>query len=266
MREMTVSENVSFRFITAAIFLAPIVVRTWKPYRGRELGLLLLASGIGIPVQFLVQFQGLRLTTVSHASLIVGVLPVLVAAVSALFLHERLRRMEWFALVISAMGALLIGLSGSVGSHGADTASSLHGDLLVLFSMFAAVVMILYSKRLIATHGALHVTATTIMVGTALLLIWVELTRPLRFHFSSGAWLSAAAQGLLATFGAYLFWNWGLTCMPAARAGAFLNLEPVVGTILGISILHERLTALAILGGVLIIGAAVYFSFHPHES
>lgn len=163
MREMTVSENVSFRFITAAILLTPIVIRTWKPYRGRELGLLLLASGIGVPVQFLIQFQGLRLTTVSHASLIVSVLPVLVAAVSALFLHERLRRMEWLALVLSALGALLIGLSGGNSSHGADTGSSLHGDLLVVLSMFAAVVMIMYSKRLIATHGALHVTATTIM-------------------------------------------------------------------------------------------------------
>lgn len=99
-----------------------------------------------------------------------------------------------------------------------------------------------------------------------LLLAWVELTRPLRFHFSSGACFSAVAQGVLATFGAYLFWNWGLTHMPAARAGAFLNLEPVVGTILWISILHERLAALAMLGGVLIIGAAVYFSFHPHET
>jgi hypothetical protein len=50
MREMTVSENVSFRFLTAAILLAPIVVRTWRPHQGKELGLLLVASGIGVPV------------------------------------------------------------------------------------------------------------------------------------------------------------------------------------------------------------------------
>lgn len=263
MREMTVSENVSFRFLTAAILLVPIVIRTWRPYQGKELGLLLVASGIGVPVQFLIQFQGLRLTTVSHASLIVGVLPVLVAGVSSLVLRERLRPMEWMALIVSALGGLLIGVS----THGEGDGSgpSLHGDLLVLLSMFASVVMILYSKRLIATHGALHVTATTIMMGTVLLLTWVELTRPLRFHFSPGAWMAAAAQGVLATFGAYLFWNWGLSHMPAARAGVFLNLEPVVGTILGVAILHERLAALAMLGGVLIVGAAVYFSFHPHE-
>ena len=69
MREMTVSENVSFRFLTAAILLVPVMIRTWRPYRGKELGLLVLASTIGVPVQFLIHFQGLRLTTVSHASL-----------------------------------------------------------------------------------------------------------------------------------------------------------------------------------------------------
>lgn len=263
MKEMTVSENICFRFLTAAILLLPIVIRTWRPYRGKELGLLLVVSGMGVPVQFLIQFQGLRLTTVSHASLIVGVLPVMLAVGSSLVLRERLSAVEWMALFASALGGLLIGVSSRAGDGAGPT---LLGDLLVLLSMFAAVVMILYSKRLIATHGALHVTATTITMGTALLLTWVELTGHLRFHFSPSTWMFATAQGLLATFGAYLFWNWGLTHMPAARAGVFLNLEPVVGTILGVAILHERLSAMGSLGGVLIIGAAVYFSFLPQGS
>ena len=126
--------------------------------------------------------------------------------------------------------------------------------------------MILFSKRLIASHGALPVTAATITLGTIMLLAWVELSRPLRFHFSAAAWSAAIAQGLLATAGAYLFWNWGLAHMPAARAGVFLNLEPVVGTVLGVVVLHERLGKLAILGGMLIIGAAIYFSLRPHQA
>src|SRR5260370_21029502 len=117
-----------------------------------------------------------------------------------------------------------------------------------------------------ASHGAFHVPGTPLMLGTAWLLVWGELPHPLHFHFSPAAWGAAAAQGLFATAGAYLFWNWGLSHMPAGRAGVFLNLEPVVGTILGVAILHEQLTALTMLGGVLIIGSAVYFSFHPHEA
>jgi drug/metabolite transporter (DMT)-like permease len=260
--EMTVSEDVAFRFLTAALALAPIVLRGWKPYRGRELGLLLLASVIGIPLQYLIQFQGLKLTTVSHASLIVGVIPVLLAATSALFLKERLRGLEWGALAVSAFGAVLIALSSKHAGNGPSP--SWRGDLLVLISLFAGVGMILCTKRLIGNHSALQVTAATIIIGTVVLLTWAELSHPLRFHFSAAVWGAAIAQGLLATAAAYLCWNWGLTHMPASRAGVFLNLEPVVGALLGILVLHESLGKLALVGGLLIISAAVYFSLRPH--
>jgi drug/metabolite transporter (DMT)-like permease len=264
MVEMTVAEDVTFRFLTGSVALVPIVVRHWSPYRGKDLAILLVASLIGIPVEFLIQFKGLQLTSVSHASLIVGILPVLLALSSALFLHERLRYFEWGLLGLSALGALLVALSSADSERGPQ--SSLRGDLLVLISLCGAAAMILLSKRLIASHGALPVTASTIIAGTTMLLIWVELTQPVRFHFSTTAWGAAAAQGLLATAGAYLLWNWGLSHMPAARAGVFLNLEPVMGTILGVAILHERLGELAIAGGALIIGAAIYFSLRPEPA
>jgi drug/metabolite transporter (DMT)-like permease len=263
MVEMTVAENVSFRFITGALVLCPILIRRWTSYRGKDLALLFLASVIGIPIEFLVQFKGLQLTTVSHASLIVGVLPVLIAVSSAVLLRERLRQFEWGVLGLSALGAVLIAFS-SEGPSGAAQATT-QGDLLVLVSMFAAVAMVLCSKRLIPTHGALPLTAASIILGTICLLVWVELTQPLRFHFSRAAWGGAIGQGLLATAGAYLFWNWGLSRMPASRAGVFLNLEPLVGTILGVTILHEHLGKMAVLGGLLIIAAAVYFSLRPQE-
>lgn len=264
MVEMTVAENVAYRLLTGALVLIPVAVRHWKPFRGRELWILLLGSIVGVPVQFLIQFYGLALTTVSHASLIVGVLPVLLAAASAVVLHERLHGLEYGALALSAMGAVLIALSG--GGSGSGPRASWHGDFLVLLSMCAAVAMILCSKRLIASHGALPVTATSLILGTMILLAWVELTEPVRFHFSGRAWGAAIAQGLLATAAAYLFWNWGLSHMPASKAGVFLNLEPVVGAILGLAILHERLGQMAVLGGIFIIGAAVYFSLRPQPA
>jgi drug/metabolite transporter (DMT)-like permease len=168
MVEMTVAENVAFRLLTGALVLLPVALRHWKPFRGRELWILLLASVIGIPVQFLIQFYGLALTTVSHASLIVGVLPVMLAAASAVTLHERLHGLEYGALALSASGAILIALSSGETSNGPR--ASVHGDALVLLSMCAAMAMILCSKRLIASHGALPVTATSVILGTMLLL------------------------------------------------------------------------------------------------
>jgi drug/metabolite transporter (DMT)-like permease len=138
--------------------------------------------------------------------------------------------------------------------------ASAKGDVLVLVSMLAAVVMILITKRLMREYDSLYVTASMLIMGTLILVTCFVATQPVRLHFSRRAWLVVAAQGTLATALAYICWNWGLARVPASRAGIFLNLEPLVGPLLGVWVLHETLGSLTILGGGMIIAAAVYFS------
>jgi drug/metabolite transporter (DMT)-like permease len=211
-------------------------------------------------VQYLVQFKGLSLTTVSHASLMVGTLPMLLAIAAVVFAGERLHFGGWLALAGSTCGAALIALSSNKPS-GVGTAST-RGDLLVVLSMFAAVGWILISKRLMRRHSAVMVTAFVFWVGTILLVILVMTTSGVpSLHCSTRAWIAVAEQGLLATASTTLLWNWGLKRVPASQAGVFVNLEPLVGAILGVSLLHEVLGITALAGGDLIVGAAVYFSY-----
>ena len=256
--EMTVSENVGYRFIFGSLGLVPIL---WKrPPIGvgcRALGLLLVASIIGVPVQFLLQYKGLEATTVSHASLIVGTLPILVALSSSVLLKDKLKAFEYGLMVASAAGAGLIA-AGKRAATGPQPTTK--GDLLVFLSMFAAMAMVLLSKHLMTEYGALQFTAWMIGIGTLILLAWIEGTHPMRFHFSLHVWLAVLAQGILCTTAAFLLWNWGLARIPAAHAAIFLNLEPLVGTLLGMVILNESLGALRILGGALILVSAAYFS------
>jgi drug/metabolite transporter (DMT)-like permease len=260
-REMSVSENVSYRFLFGCAPLLPIAFRRRSFFRvasRRDGWLALAAIVIGFPVQFLIQFKGLQLTTVSHASLIVGTLPVMVALASVPFLHERPGAVEWLLLLLSALGALLIALSS--GNARLAAGPTLAGDFLVLLSMVASTGYILLSKRLLHRYDPLEITAWMILIGTLLIFLCVEPVYAIRFRFSPEIWGAAAGQGLLATTGAYLFWNWGLARIPASRAGVFLNLEPLLGACLGVVVLHETLGMTAMLGAALILGPAVYFS------
>jgi len=258
--EMTVFENVLFRFLFASAVLVPVLFCRLRKFSRRDFWLLAGASAIGVPLQFLVQFKGLELTTVSHAALMIGTLPMLVALSSVLFLRERLGWIEWASLVLSAAGVVLIAVSKS-SSRGPQ--ASIQGDLLVFVSLFASVVMILATKRLMLEHDPLYVTAAMLILGTVMLAGCSLATQPVRIHFSWSVWLAVAAQGIIATAIAYVCWNWGLARVPASRAGVFLNLEPLVGPLLGVWILHETLGVSAILGGVLIIASALYFSCAP---
>jgi drug/metabolite transporter (DMT)-like permease len=254
---------VLYRFLFASLGFAPAVWRGLRDpatrVRRRDVTLILIAALVGVPIQFLVQFAGLARTTVSHASLMVGVLPVLLAAGSALFAHEHVTARRWIALVASTIGAGLIAFGASTGEAG--TQASLVGDLLVAGSLFAAVAWILITQRLMKSghYSSVSASAYVMTAGTPMLAIWVFATEgALPIHLSALTWMSVAAMGLLATTFTTFLWNWGLAQVPASQAGVFINLEPVVGALLGVLIFHDLLGPYGIIGGLLVIGAAIY--------
>lgn len=257
MREMSSSHMVLYRFLFACIGLAPMLVLRRPRLNVREWRILLAAAFLGVPLQFLLQFAGLARTTVSHAALMVGTLPVLLAVGASIFAHERLDRVGWVALAISTGGATLIALGGSHRGIPGD-APTLLGDLMIVISLIISLGWILLNQRLLRDHSPLVVTAYGLTAGTVMLAIWVfAADGPPPVHISLNAWLALAASGLLCTASTTFLWNWGLTHVPASRAGVLLNLEPMIGSLLGVGLLGERLGAIAWFGGAMIVGAAI---------
>jgi drug/metabolite transporter (DMT)-like permease len=261
LTELSVSHYVLYRFLFASIGFAPI---TWRALRNvdtriarQDYSLIFVAALLGVPVQFLIQFAGLARTTVSHASLMVGALPVLLAAGSALFAHEHVTKGRWSALVASMIGAGLIAFGASSG----EGQASLTGDLLVVLSLFTAIAWILITQALMKSgrYSPVAASAYVITAGTLMLIVWVLATEGFPpIHLSTRTWMCVLASGILATTVTTYLWNWGLSRVPASQAGVFLNLEPVVGALLGVLVLHDVLGSYSILGGLLVIGAAVF--------
>jgi drug/metabolite transporter (DMT)-like permease len=278
LNEMSVEHMVLYRFLFASLGMLPLVLGNLGRFRltAGETRLLLISAFFGIPVQFLLQFHGLTLTTVSHAALMVGSMPVLLAGAAALFANEHLDWIGWLALTGSTVGAALIVLGGSHGpaAHGEP---SLAGDLLVVFSLFTSLAWILLSKKLMLTHSPQVVTAFTILSGTVMLAVivlgpWLvsplthQSVQPMPFaHISPTAWTALASSGLLCTAATTLLWNWGIHHVPASRAGVFLNIEPALGSWLGVQLLGEHLGPYAWAGGALILAAAVALTTRGHE-
>jgi drug/metabolite transporter (DMT)-like permease len=259
LAEMSVGHMVFYRFFFATVGLLPaILIRPRRPGLNRkEWGLLLLASFLGIPVQFLLQFYGLSLTTVSHAALMVGTMPVILAIGATIFTHERLDWKGWLALAGSTSGVALITLTSTHG-HSAN-GPTIAGDMLVVLSLVIALGWVLLNRHLMHGHSALVVTAYGTLSGFAMLAIWVALAdgAPPVHGISGQVWFALVASGVLCTAATTFLWNWGIHRVPASRAGVFLNIEPALGSILGVELLGDRLGPGAWVGGALIIAAAV---------
>jgi drug/metabolite transporter (DMT)-like permease len=258
--------------------MLPIALTQRVRLTRNEVGILLTSAAFGIPIQFLLQFHGLAQTTVSHASLMVGAMPVLLAAAAAMFAGERLDWIGWAALTGSTIGAALIVLGGSRSPSGRDQ-PSLTGDLLVVASLVTALAWILLSKKLMKTHSPMVVTSYSILSGTLMLALiilgpWVlapvlgngTFGPPPMAQVSSTAWIALAISGLLCTATTTLLWNWGIHHVPASRAGVFLNIEPALGSWLGVRLLGEHLGPFAWVGGGLILTAAVILTTRGHPT
>lgn len=276
LNEMSVEHMVLYRFLFACVGLLPVALLNRVRFTGVEIRILLISAGFGIPIQFLIQFHGLALTTVSHASLMVGSMPVLLGVAAAIFAGEHLDRIGWGALLASTIGAALIVLGGHHG-HAAQGEPTLFGDLLVVFSLCTALTWILLSKKLMQSHSPMVVTAYSVVAGTIMLAVWIlgplllnpwrvhKVAPPPLAHVSMTAWVALAISGLACTATTTFLWNWGIHRVPASRAGVFLNIEPALGSYLGVKLLGEHLGPYAWFGGALILGAAIILTTRGHE-
>src|ERR1700761_7671375 len=278
LNEMSVEYMVLYRFLFALLGMLPVLLRNRVRFSGEEMRMLFVSAALGIPVQFLLQFHGLARTTVSHAALMVGSMPVLLAVGASIFAGERLDWTGWLALAGSTVGAGLVVLGGTQAGNGAGHETpTLTGDLLVVASLVTALGWILLSKKLMFRHSPPIVTAYTILVGTVMLaaLIFIPLlfkpwipnhSADMPFaRLSATAWIALSVSGVAGTALTTLLWNWGIHHVPTSRAGVFLNVEPVLGSILGVELLGEHLGPYAWLGGGLILGAAVTMTVRGHD-
>ena len=86
---------------------------------------------------------------------------------------------------------------------------------------------------------------------------------PLPTELTAQTWFAVAALSLGGTILAFVLWNWGASRHTAGSAGVFLNLEPVVGGLMGVIFLGEAAGTSGLVGGGIILTAAVLATRTP---
>ena len=250
LAHMPVAAMVTFRFAIASIAVAPLLI--WRGIRIKRTDVWWfgLAALLFVPVQFLIQFAGLARTSVTHASLMVALVPVLVALVSSILGGSA--RPKWAAVLASAGGAALVVLVPGAGA-------TVAGDVLVALSLVVAVAWIAITERRLQGYDPVAASAVVLIAGTVMLAAFELVAHPheLFAAYPASAWIATAATGLFCTTLATIFWNVGLSRIPSADAGVFVNLEPVVGSACGVAFFGDAVHWPLIAGALLVIGSAV---------
>lgn len=194
----------------------------------------------------------LSVSAAAHSALLVALLPLFVLGLGVVLAGERIGFRSGLSCLLSTVGAVLLvgsNLSGSVGL----------GDGLVLLSNVGSAASVLVVARLSVRASTLEITAYQFGFGCLFTLpvafvCWVTGAEPVpRVH--QGAHLLAAVGVGLGGFAlAYLLYNYAVSKVRISTAGAALNLIPLVGVLSAMVLLGERLSLVAWIAGLLILG------------
>jgi drug/metabolite transporter (DMT)-like permease len=216
-----------------------------------------LIAGVLFGVEFILIFQGLRLTSASRAVVFLYTTPFFVALGSYWFLGERMRASQWGGLALSFAGvALAIG----VPQPNVDAAVLL-GDLLIVAggALWAATTLI--AKGTALRHAApekalgYQVALSIPILGVAAWVFGETMTRvPGPLALSLMVYQAVWVVGLT-----FLLWFMLVQNYSASKLSAFTFITPLFGVVASYFILHDTLTpvfgaaALLVISGLYLV-------------
>lgn len=241
------------RFATAGIALA-ILVR-WREgglgVERRDVRLVVVCGIVGIFLNQLTFTYAVDYTAAANVALILASAPAFAAVFAVMLGHERVRPAHWLALGLSLIGVGLVVMGGSNLSG-----FSLRGDLLAVGAALTWAGYTVLLRPLLGRYSAARISALVILIG-AVILAPVTVVQVANQDFGSlgglrwGAWVYSTIGPLLVT-------NWlyfrALHRVGAARATLYMYLQPFLGAVFAAWLLGEKLVAIQLIGGAVIVG------------
>lgn len=247
---------VFMRQLLATIVFIPLVWKHFRKIRKQDLKWLILMALFEPCVYYIFEAKALTLTSASQAGMITALLPVLVAIPSAMFLKERISKKTIAGFILSIIGVIILSLSGQATEESPNPA---FGNFLEFLAMVAAAGYTVILKKLSSRYSPFFLTAIQAFIGTiffAPVLLLIPESREMILTTQSV--LIVAFLGIVVTIGAYGFYNFGTSKIPASQSSAFVNLIPVITIILSMLLLGERLAPMQYGAAVLVIFGVIF--------
>jgi drug/metabolite transporter (DMT)-like permease len=233
--------------LAAAILLA--VARRRGGLRAAFTPAVLAAGALGYGGSVMVQNAGIARTSVTHAALLIGAVPVMVAIIAAIWYRAVAAPVAWFGFAVSLGGVGLVTVGG--GGGGATMA----GDGLVLVSLLLSATVTVAQGRLLTGRDPVAVTAVQFLGATVGALPIAVLTEGTPAGpAGAGTVLAVVLLALGGTLAPFTLFAFGQSRVSAEVAGGFLNLEPLVGAIAGAVAFGDPIGLVQVAGGLAILG------------
>ena len=261
LREVSPVTLIFLRFFIGAVLLA-IIVRKLPPRDA--LPQLALMGFLGVFVHQMIQAHALTMTSAVHTGWLIGVTPIWSAVLSAIIFRERFGFWKIVGLAGGFAGALLVITRGDFHASVLGLPST-RGDLLILISTWNWSIYSVVGHPTIKRLGPRVATSGSMLLGLIMLAPffiaragWREIPR-----LTPIGWTSVVFLGIGCSAFGYLFWYGALEHIEVSRVAALLYLEPLVTFAAAILLLHEPVSVVAVIGGLIVLGSVAIAQYAP---
>jgi len=248
----------------ATVMLYPLVRLEAKSAENKDrrisdiLIFLLLAIAGVFPGQVLITW-GTRMSLASNAALLMLTLPVSTAFLAFMFLHEKMTPVRWVSFGLAIIGVLMCSdINFRTLNFGKGY---LYGNALIFIGTLGSAFYNSYGKKILERYSPTEMLFFTYL---AMFVIMTPLTlaqEPGVFaavpHFSLRTWIGLALLTFFHNYLSMVLFLKALKQLDAIQAALSNYLITFFGVPIAAIWLKEKLTSLAVIGGVLILGSTL---------
>ena len=261
---LTSMQTITMRFALAAVgYVVYLAVRDPALLRIKRPRHLLYFVGTGVCSLAFFNFcyiTCIRYAGVAVAALLLYTAPVFVMVLSAILFREKFSGRSVTALALTVLGCVFVAGVFTAGGLRLTPIALLwglgSGFGYALYSIFGKFALVHYRPETITAYTAVFAALATIPLARPVQLL--GLCR------SPAVLLNALGCALVCTVVAYLLYTAGLAKVPAGQAAILSTAEPVVATVLGVTLLHEAVSWDKLCGILLVLGAIVLLNLPAH--
>ncbi len=253
-----------YRAVLAAMLIGTFLLVTKQkiPFEKikKEIPLLIL-SGVAMGFNWILLFEAYKYTTVSVATLSYYFAPVIVTIACPILFKEKMSAKQWICFLMSTFGIVLITGVGDLSQGNSHIKGILFG--LGAAGLYATVILL---NKFIKNVEGIHRTFLQFIAAIAVLVPYVLLTDGVNLKSLDGkSWIFLLVIGLVHTGITYCLYFSSLKELPGQKAAILSYIDPLVAVIISVVVLHEKMTAMQIVGGLLILGFTLWNEISPKK-
>ncbi|WP_270566235.1 DMT family transporter [Clostridium beijerinckii] len=214
-----------------------------------------LSGFLGITLYFAIENIGVSMTSSSNSALIVASFPAVTTLLEFFIYHSKPNIKKVLGIILAIIGVAVLTQINVDGNS-----KSMLGNIILIGAGIVWAFYNFITRDLTNKYSAMTLTYYQMLAGFIFFLPFVIIEgktwrMPTMTSASALIYLSVGCSIV-----AFLLYNLGLRKLSASISVSLMNLVPVLGLIFSILILHESVSTVQILGGVIVIVGVILSS------